>query len=338
VSSLRRLLLTILVALLITAALLALTKNNSQKNAASQGIITVTDTHQDAEPTNSSTKDVSQEPVFQKPGGNLNSQLARAENSPLDINNIQAAWAAASGSEALEKLKNSDLSDSQVIAFLMLARASCKIALHYSDPANQPDVNRLSDNARANSQFVDHYCGRDAKLIQRIDLALSSAREKMLQQPALANGEITRQAGPEQDSDLDKLIAASHKSSAAADALINELLAARSPDAARILAQNLSSATENQGVLASWNQYLPANAQRIERMEAFTIAGELLACPRLAGCGPGAVLSMYQCAVGGPGRCQPGEDLLSYRRRTTSPMLYQAAEQIAAAMQARRYR
>jgi hypothetical protein len=332
-NNLHRLRPIVLMTLLIVAMLLLWKKDNSGKTEANQGDPVMNAPRQDNTTGTSTPEEVQRL--------KQNSRAATDhDKSYFDINNVEAAWAASTGSAALDQLRNSDLTDSQVVAFLMLARASCKIALYYSDPSSKAATNVLSsNNALANAQFLDNYCGRDEKLIQRIDLALSPAREKMKREfPALARGETTQQRPPEQDTDLDKLISASHKSSVAADALINELLAARSPDAARILAQALSSATEGEGVLVAWNKYLPTNAQRLERIEAFTIAGELLACQRLAGCGPGAVLSMYQCAVGGPGRCQPGEDLLSYRRRTTSPMLYQAAEQIAAAMQARRYR
>ncbi len=72
------------------------------------------------------------------------------------------------------------------------------------------------------------------------------------------------------------------------------------------------------------------------RLYLFALAGEMIGCQQHRGCGPNEILSMHECLMGRG--CRPNEDLLSYRRRTTSPMLYQAAEQIAAAMQARRYR
>ena len=98
----------------------------------------------------------------------------------------------------------------------------------------------------------------------------------------------------------------------------------------------ISEMAQTSGMMEDIRASVPLASNALDSYKPYTIAAEIIACQRFRGCGPNEVLSMYQCLT--EHACQRGEDLLSYRRRTTSPMLYQAAEQIAAAMQARRYR
>lgn len=251
-------------------------------------------------------------------------------------------WASATGLEVWDRLKFSDFSDPEIIGLLMTVRSACRVAQQQSAiPATDLENLAVANNVRATRLFLAQYCGDASALIGRINAALGPG-EAALKQAALASlerGEVMAPISqPKRFSDLEKMVAASQTSSVAADAVVNELLVSKSPDEARNLASLLASASENQGALALWKKYLPTNVSRIERQQIFALSGEISSCQRLQTCGINSLYSLYECSIGGGGRCQPNEDLLSYRRRTTSPMLYQAAEQIAAAMQARRYR
>jgi hypothetical protein len=260
----------------------------------------------------------------------------------LKLSQIERAWAAQDGLTALRELQNADLSDPINAGFLRMIRGTCSTAQKHS--LISLDTLRGSatiENAKAGQLYFKQYCGGSSILAKEIEALLApvDAKLKSLGLAAIARGETKVEIGePQYLKDLYKLQEASKTSIDAADAVINQLLIRKDPDFVRNVAAQLATATEGQGSLAAWNAILPPNAKAAEREQIFMIAGELLVCPVVSACRSNAVFTMYECSIGGSGRCQHGEDLLSYRRRTTSPMLYQAAEQIAAAMQARRYR
>ena len=259
-----------------------------------------------------------------------------------DQDKILQSWNATNGDEVLNLLKNADFSDPQVRRVLDKVRGVC---LSSKKPFGDEAVNAwnliAAKHAEATSIFIAQYCGDVSQLVARIDAALAPGLSNLKRriQEAKAHGvEFAGDPSPERWSNLEKLTSASSTSIEATDALINEGLVERDPVIARNIAERLVPASEGNGTLATWNDYLPPLLPKAERTLVFTIAAELNVCNRSQACGANRPLAMYLCAFTGHRTCQPNEDLLAYRRRTTSPMLYQAAEQIAAAMQARRYR
>ena len=265
-----------------------------------------------------------------------------ADSSAMrEAEKIQKAWGAGTGLEAWNLLKHSDFNDPEVLTALYTVSSACKAALKpYSSEAVQPSNVVMQNHAKAAAIFLAQYCGDAPALIAQIDAALAPGVEDVKRRGLHAiahNVEFVPRQQPKRLENLEKLRVASATSVEAADAVINEILLGRNPSSARGFAGSLAGASVGTGALSSWNDFLPPRLPWEERNLVFTIAAELNVCNRVRGCGANTALTMFECAIAGR-RCQPNEDLLSYRRRTTSPMLYQAAEQIAAAMQARRYR
>jgi len=239
-------------------------------------------------------------------------------------------------------LKNSDFSDAQVRRLLDTIRSACLMSQKpYSDEAESAWGVISANHAKAMTIFGAQYCGDVSLLVARIDFALAPhiADLKRRIEDSIARGvEFEGKPPPQQWINLEKLTVASATSIEATDALINEGLVQKDPFMARNIAERLVPASEANGTLADWNAYFPPSLPKAERSHVFTIAAELNACSQIQACRANRPFVLYQCAHFGHRTCAPNEDLLSYRRRTTSPMLFQAAEQIAAAMQARRYR
>ena len=251
-------------------------------------------------------------------------------------------WDASTAQEAWNLLENSDLSEPVVSHLLDKIVATCQHAHKTYDGLPPSTSNAIAVNHdKAVDIFVAKYCGNSSVLVARIDAALAPglADLKLRVLDSIKRGvEFVGKPSSKRWSDIEKLTVASKSSIEAATALINEGLREINPVMARNLAERLVPASEGNGALATWNDYLPPLLPGADRTLVFTIAAELNVCSRSQACGANRPLAMYECAFAGHRTCQPNEDLLSYRRRTTSPMLYQAAEQIAAAMQARRYR
>ena len=257
-----------------------------------------------------------------------------------DEEKIRLAWSAPTGLEAWSLLKNSDFGETGVRTVLGEVRDTCRSALNpYAGKAENDSNLAFKKHAEASALFLSNYCGDAPTLIRTIDAVLApyeaDLRRRVLD--AINRGVEFVPRLSKREHDLEQLIIASRTSEKAADALINEIFVSTNPISAQGLGSSLAGASMDNGSLNAWNDYLPPNLSIPDRFLVFKIAVDLNVCRRLAGCGVNTVLTFAACANAGA-RCQVSEDLLSYRRRTTSPMLYQAAEQIAAAMQARRYR
>jgi hypothetical protein len=273
---------------------------------------------------------------------------AKIDGSKRD--DFQAALAAKTGIEAWNHLKYLDVSDFHVSNLLGKIRDACALGEKgfratqnrpVDSLANSPNMAE-ANNIKATREFFLSYCGGSDELTNLINAALKPQEEalKLRVLDAVRRGVEYQPVGLAKNVlDRETLMRASKSSVQAADAVINEMLVEKDPDAARTLAGGvLAAASAENGALSALNVYLPHDVTWKERSTVFTIAAELIACQRVQGCGQNSPLALWECGVAGSRRCQPGEDLLAYRRRTTSPMLYQAAEQIAAAMLARRYR
>ena len=232
-----------------------------------------------------------------------------------------SAWAANSGIEALKIAQSSELNESRLNILLHMVRASCKVANFRASKLKEPRGQLEINQKKALESFLTSYCGDVAKL----DLLISQR---------LGPNDLVFKARQRDEETM--LLIAAKPSNEVANALINEVLSARDVDEARLIAPLIYGMTKTGGPLEAWQEFMPDNPSFAELSSAYTIAGEMISCQQHRGCGANEILSMHECLMGRG--CQPNEDLLSYRRRTTSPMLYQAAEQIAAAMQARRYR
>jgi hypothetical protein len=255
---------------------------------------------------------------------------------------VLQAWGAGTSEEVWNLLKNADFSGGDTRILLDTVRATCKDAQkpHNGIPVSASSAIAAS-NAKATDIFVARYCGDVELLVARIDAALAPGEADLKRRyfESIKQGvEFVGKPQPKNREDLQKLIVASATSALAADAVINEMLTEKNPYTARSLTRELALSSESGRSLAAWNDFLPPDVSRADRIRVFSIAGELNICSRVRGCEGNRPLTIYECPFPGQATCYPNEDLLSYRRRTTSPMLYQAAEQIAAAMRARRYR
>jgi len=242
--------------------------------------------------------------------------------SEADKARAASAWAAKTGIDALRITQASELNESRLNILLNMARTSCRVARSRASKLKNPRGQLEISRKQAVEVFLNSYCGDVSKL----DLLITQR---------LGPDETAFKSRP-RDEDLLRLLLAK-PSREVADALINEVLFAQDVDSARLIAPLVSEMTKPGGPLEAWQEFLPERPSNAELITIFTIAGETISCQQHRGCGANELLSMYQCLLE-PNGCQLGEGLLAYRRRTTSPMLYQAAEQIAAAMQARRYR
>jgi hypothetical protein len=246
-------------------------------------------------------------------------QSIAGKESSLD-KAIRDALAANTAAAAIASLATV-AGDANVSQHLSLIGATCRGSIRLTTNAKGIDRESVEGGARAKlSDFSKTYCGDVPTLLNQIATVRSKYSATQIS---------------EREKFVEALFAAKRTESTA-NAIINEILA--SPDLRQSVyaAEGLSALSSEDEPLSNWRRYLPRLATQEDRRIAFTIAGELLNCPRLGGCGTNQFYLAYQCVR--VMNCAPGEDLLSYRRRTTSPMLYQAAEQIAAAMQARRYR
>ena len=238
---------------------------------------------------------------------------------------LSRAYSARTAIGALDILNEADEADPMVVGLLKLIRTTCR-------PASTSVQNSLNLASRsgfvknhndASKAYLTNYCGDVGSLVHDIDAKIEIVAQAKLEPP-------------KESQDLAKLMEAGIKSSEVADAVVNEILMSRDPDKARNLAMMLSAGLEPGGALVKWREFFPPLAGRAEYIQAFTNAGELIACQHVGGCGPNQPLSFFTCLMAQS--CLPNEDLVAYRRRTTSPMLFQAAERIAAEMQVRRYR
>ncbi len=253
-------------------------------------------------------------------------RLVSQVTAVLGTSHLLSAYSAVTAQEALKLLSFEDPADPMIRNLLKLIRTTCKsAAVNVSRVgvslirAGQTEKLHLE----ASTAYLANYCGDSESLVAAIDASLSASAQ-LVQHP------------PKNYQDLEKLFNAGVKTPELADAFINEVLIAVDPDQARNIAMMLSAGLEPGGPLVKWRELFPPHATTSEFVQSFTIAGELTACQRSGGCRANQPLTFFTCLL--PANCVAGEDLLSYRRRTTSPMLYKAAEQIAAAMQARRYR
>ena len=232
-----------------------------------------------------------------------------------------SAWSAQTAIDALKITQSSELNESRLNILLHIIRSSCKVANFRASKIKIPRGQLEINQKQAVEAFLKSYCGDVAKL----DLL------------------ITQRLGPNETAFKSRshdeetmLLLAAKPSNELASALINDVLTSPDVDLARLTAPLISRMTKTSGPLEDWQKFLPENPSFADLNAVYTIVGEIISCQQHRGCGSNEILSMHECLMGRG--CQPGEDLLAYRRRTTSPMLYQAAEQIAAAMQARRYR
>ena len=232
-----------------------------------------------------------------------------------------SAWAAQTANEALKITQSSEANESRFNILLNMVRASCKVASFRASKLKNPRGQLEINQKQALADFLVNYCGDVSKLDSLITQRL---------------GPNNSAFQPRQRDEETMLLLAAKPSNEVANALINEVLSAPDVDMARLTAPLISEMMKTGGPLESWQEFLPENPSFAELNTTFTIAGEIISCQQHRGCGANEILSMHECLLGRG--CRPGEDLLNYRRRTTSPMFYQAAEQIALAMQARRYR
>jgi len=250
---------------------------------------------------------------------NLNMALTESFSNSL----ISEAWAANSAFAALERLNKIDVNDARANSYAKMIAGACNASNRITSIDELADPGSVNALTRATlSNFLSVYCG-DLSLV---NLKVAALLEKSPTLKRSPRGEF-----------LNTLIGAENKSIVTADAFINEMLVSSDLVETVHFASLVSNWAREGGPLAKWNKYLPDRINESDRIAAYTIAGELVACQRLRGCGANQLLLASECIRPGIS-CKPNEDLLSYRRRTTSPMLFQAAEQIAAAMQARRYR
>ena len=180
------------------------------------------------------------------------------------------------------------------------------------------DENTLvKNNAQANAAFFKGYCQNSKRietLNDALNLQLSNAPESA-------------------EDDLQRMLNNGEHVSDVAIALVNEVLRSESPFRMESLSGYLAELSDKGRPLESWNDYLPRSTSYDERRLVITLASELLFCARLQNaCAGNALYPHFQRAVAGNGRCRPGEDLLSYRRRTVAPDLVQSSEAIASAM------
>jgi hypothetical protein len=236
---------------------------------------------------------------------------------------LTAAYAATNAQEALAILDRVDVADPMRTNLIKMIGVTCRTA---SKPLLASDDTSEGSTAKNHRDslvgYLASYCGDLRALQAKTDAMLATTAHLSL-------------AHPKRDQDLSTLLEAGVTTTALANAIINEVLTTTDPDKAKNLGVMLSAGLEPGGALVNWNAYLPPQSPRSERIQVVSMAAEMLTCSYAHGCGPNQPIAMFNCVL--TQTCQPGEDLLAFRRRTTSPILYRAAEQIAAEMRKRRY-
>lgn len=203
---------------------------------------------------------------------------------------------------------------------IRLIGAICRGALKETTTVPKVDPASVDGQSRLKlSEFLKTYCGNVVELSKKVEAISARHPTAVLS---------------EREEYVDALFALP-RTEATADKIIDEIV--NSPDLRESVwhAEKLGSFAATKGPLARFQKYLRNYSTDSERRAVFEIVGELLNCPRLGGCGTNQFHLAYECSTAR--NCRPGEDLFAYRRRTTSPELYQAAEQIAAEIQTERY-
>lgn len=233
-----------------------------------------------------------------------------AANVSLAQNSGRTAqiWNETNGRSALNLIMRSEEPE-HYHEFLFSLKAACKKALRTQE-TGAPVSSTSAANLTAHDQFARQFC-TDPGLIPDIELALKNFDLEKI-------GRLSQQLTPVLD--------AAFESRAAALAVVDEIFHTDSPVTAANVARLLSNVATTNGTVPEWAALLPAHISAQDRAEAFSLAGEMLACQRIpTSCAPNMPLVISNCSE----YCRPGESLIDYRRRSTVPLLFESAERIA---------
>jgi hypothetical protein len=259
-----------------------------------------------------------------KPKVHSQGQTAASEaQAPLQINvdlnsassNSSPPQKAATGLEAKTAaelwtlLRNSDTSNKELIAIFQHLIGSCRQAKKLNAQVSLLD-GAQKENALAAGLFLD-YCNGFDQIEAQIEADIERRRLLIKSEP----------------DDMVVLSIAAPKNKQATSVLLDEIKTSNNPYIAREIAIVVSDLTRPGLPLESWSKLLPPSASGSERSQVFGLAAEMIYCANYAACQPMSFLSNHACLY--EQRCVRGEDLLTYRRRTTAPIVYQSAQLVA---------
>jgi hypothetical protein len=206
-------------------------------------------------------------------------------------------------------LRNSDSSNTGLITILQNLVGACGQAKKLNAQVGSLEGGQ-KENALAAGVFLGYCVGFDQV---EPEIAADIQRRRLLMKPKLDDMAVLGIAAP--------------KNKQATSVLLDEIKSSNNPYIAREMAMVVSDLARPGFPLESWSKLLPPSASRGERAQVFGLAAEMVYCANHAACQPTSLLSNQICLY--EQRCVRGEDLLSYRRRTTAPIVYQSAQFVA---------
>jgi hypothetical protein len=231
---------------------------------------------------------------------------------------ISPVWVEAETADALwSGIKNADVSDPKSIAMLQRLAGTCQQAEKL-----QAQIAQLSGYEKENALSAKEFLGFCAGFAQ-IQAQVTAEIERRL-----------RLLKPRMD-DLAVLSISEPKNQKATAVLVAEIARSNNPYVAREMAAALSSRTLPGFPLESWSRLLPPHASRQEREQIFGLAAEIVFCSSSPACHSTSFFRNQTCLY--ESRCVRGEDLLTYRRRTNAPILFQSAQLVADQITMRKY-